>query len=154
MGGLEWKAHCQCGHITYVVPDEYLALVMCYCTECQKASASIGAYSLFVPSESFQLTSGVLHSWERPSDLGTQNRAYFCPECSNRIYHQNPEEPDVIALKAVTLVNGGKLVPDAHVWTKSAPGWFQLPPDALAYETQPTLEDGLRAILVRRQGKR
>jgi len=144
------KGSCQCGSIQYEVPDDFKALIACYCTECQKMSAGVGSYSMFVAFDSFQLTSGELSSWERSADTGARNIACFCPICSNRIYHKNPEIPGVIRVKAGTLENANRLEPDAHFWMRSAPEWIRLPEGALAYDTQPGTEEALLAIQGRR----
>lgn len=140
------KGSCQCGNISYEVPDEYIALTLCYCSECQKVSTGVGSYSMFVATDTFKLITGHLESWERLSGAGTRNVAYFCPKCSNRIYHQNPEEPSFIRLKAGTLENASELEPDMHLWVQSAPEWVRFPEGAVTYDTQPTLEEGLLAV--------
>ncbi|WP_211826065.1 GFA family protein [Kistimonas asteriae] len=145
------KGSCQCGNVRYEIPANYIALVACYCTECQKASSGVGTYSMLLPSNAFQLISGQLKSWERTSAVGTRNMAHFCPDCGNRIYNVNPDAPDIIKLKAGTLEQAARLVPDAHVWLKSAPGWITIPEDALAYDTQPSIEEGLQDLQQKRQ---
>lgn len=145
------KGSCQCGNVKYEVSDDYLALAACYCTECQKVSTGIGGYSMFVAKDNFDLISGELSRWECASDIGTRNIAHFCPTCSNRIYSESPDTPGMIRLKAGTFENANTLEPDAHVWMKSAPGWGRLPEGALAFYTQPSIEEGLQAISERRQ---
>ncbi len=142
---------CQCGNVRYEVPDNYIALVACYCTQCQKASSGIGTYSMLLPTDAFQLLSGKLKSWERKSTVGALNKTHFCPDCGNRIYNVNPDAPDIIKLKAGTLEHAAQLVPDVHVWLKSAPAWIKIPENALSYDTQPSFEEGLKDLRQKRQ---
>ena len=144
------KGSCQCGHINFEVADDYIALVACYCTECQKVSGGVGTYSMFVAADSFVLSSGELSQWERSSASGARNIAHFCPCCSNRIYHQNPDMPALMRVKAGNLDEARKLVPDMHCWVRSAPQWIRLPEGALSYDTQPTMEEGLQALAERK----
>ncbi len=142
---------CQCGEVKYEVKEPYIALVFCYCTECQKLSAGIGSYSMLVPTGNFKLLTGKLADYERTSDIGLKNLAHFCPNCSNRIYHEDPEVPGVYRVKAGTLDDAKSLEPDAHVWMKSAPNWVEPPAGALVYDTQPTVEQGLKDIQERKE---
>ncbi|NES86264.1 MAG: GFA family protein [Moorea sp. SIO2B7] len=137
---------CQCGNLKYEIDGENLGLGICYCTECQKLSSGIATYSLVIKRSSFKLLSGTLKQWERSSDNGNRNIGNFCPECGNRIYHENPETPDIIRVKAGKLEDGSKLEPDMHIWLRSAPSWVKVPEGAMAYQTQPSVEKIVKYI--------
>ena len=140
------KGSCQCGAIQYQVDGELLATLMCYCTECHKVSAGYGTMTVLINQSNFHLTKGALKVWQRSSDSGNLNRAHFCGDCGNRIYHQNPDKPDIIRLKTGTLANSASYTPQAHLWLKSAPSWVVIPEDTLTFETQPSLADLLALI--------
>lgn len=137
---------CQCGKVRYEVEGERLGLVFCQCTECQKLSAGIGSYSMIVPKDALRIVAGELKSWERSAASGARNRAWMCAECGNRIYHDNPDDPVLIRLKAGTLDDAAALTPDAFVWTRSAPAWLRPPEGMVSFETQPTPEEFLAAL--------
>ncbi|MDH5670517.1 MAG: GFA family protein [Myxococcales bacterium] len=137
---------CQCGTIRYEVEGDSLALVFCQCTECQKLSAGIGSYSMVLPREALRIVSGEPRSWERSSETGARNRAWMCPECGNRIFHENPDDPAMIRLKAGTLDDAAALEPDALVWRRSAPAWMQAPEGVARFESQPTPEEFFAAM--------
>jgi len=141
---------CQCGQARYEIEGEALGLAICYCTECQKMSTGIATYSMAVPRSAFRLTSGTLKQWTRMADSGARNTAHFCPQCGVRIFHENPDAPDHIRVKAGTLDNARELVPDVHVWTGSAAAWIEIPEDALRYEKQGDLAEIMAAIAKRR----
>jgi len=141
---------CQCGQVRYEIEGEDLGLAICYCTECQKMSTGIATYSLGVPRSAFRLTSGSLKQWTRMADSGARNTAHFCPECGVRIFHENPDAPDHIRVKAGTLDGANKLVPDVHVWTCSAAVWIKIPEGALSYEKQGNLTEIVTAVKARR----
>jgi hypothetical protein len=70
-----------------------------------------------------------------------------------RIFHENPDAPDHIRVKAGTLDNARELVPDVHVWTGSAAAWIDIPAGALRYEKQGDLAEIVAAINARRAGR-
>jgi hypothetical protein len=140
---------CQCGHVTFEVKAPPLALAACFCTECQKVSGGFGTYSMFVPAQAFELLSGEMHQWRRGSDTGSTSIAHFCPHCSNRIFHQDPDIPELLRIKAGNLDNAKSLVPDLYVWMRSAPSWIQPPEGSLCYDTQPTREEAQAAMAAR-----
>jgi len=141
---------CQCGQVRCEIEGEELGLAICYCAECQKMSTGIATYSMAVPRSAFRLTSGTLKQWTRMADSGARNTAHFCPQCGVRIFHENPDAPDHIRVKAGTLDNARELVPDVHVWTGSAAAWIEIPEDALRYEKQGDLAEIMAAIAKRR----
>jgi hypothetical protein len=108
---------------------------------------------MIVPADSFKILTGQLSSYERVADNGLRNLAHFCPNCGNRIYAEDPEVPGTYRVKAGTLDNARSLEPDAHVWMRSAPDWVELPAGALSYDTQPTIEQGLKDVQERRQAR-
>lgn len=85
--------------------------------------------------------------------LLARNTAHFCPQCGVRIFHENPDAPDHIRVKAGTLDNARDLVPDAQVWTGSAAAWIDIPEDALRYEKQGDIAEIVAAITARRAAR-
>jgi hypothetical protein len=99
-----------------------------------------------VHKDSFVLNSGDLKIWERPTASGGTAVCYFCPECGNRIFHENPEMPEVLRLKPGTLDDTSLIRPDAHVWTKRAQPWVNIPNDIPSYEAQPDVDVLMRDV--------
>ena len=128
---------CQCGKVHYRVNKPPLVTVVCHCTDCQKVSAGAFSMTMFIKREDFEVLRGELAAFDRPADSGNVARCYFCPSCSNRIYHENPEKPEMVRLKPGTLDNTNILRPDMHVWTRSKQDWVELPSDIPCYEQQP-----------------
>lgn len=137
---------CQCGGITYDVAEPPIATYVCYCTECQKLSAGLGSTTMAVRRDALILKSGKLRQWERLADNGNRNIANFCPDCGNRIYHENPDMPGLLRLKTGTLEDQSVVRPLVHLWTARKPEWLPLPDFGLVYETQDTVENVLAAL--------
>ncbi|NKB39242.1 MAG: hypothetical protein GKR93_19095 [Gammaproteobacteria bacterium] len=115
--------------------------VVCHCTDCQKTSAGALSLTMFVERENFELLRGELAHFDRTAASGNRARCYFCPNCSNRIYHENPDNNAVLRVKPGTLDNTGIIQPEMHVWTSSAQSWVSLPEDIPCHETQPSMAE-------------
>ena len=116
---------CQCGNVTYRADDAPLASLACHCIECQKLSASVYSTVLIFKSESIKFF-GELKTWERSSDSGRRNVAYFCPNCGNRMYHFDPDNPLLTRLKSGTLDSQEIPPPQINQWTSRKPSWVEI----------------------------
>jgi hypothetical protein len=123
---------CQCGGVRYEVTGPPMVSLVCHCRDCQKLSASAYSPTLVFPSEAFRVE-GRLERWESRADSGTRKHAYFCPRCGNRIYHQDPDQPSTVRLKAGTL-DGPIPAPQAHVWVSRKQPWVTLPDGVPTFE--------------------
>jgi hypothetical protein len=129
---------CQCGQVTYKLHEPPSLVVACHCTQCQKLSTSPFSISAFVNPSSIEFK-GEMKEWSRTSDSGNRNHARFCPNCGNRIYHYNPDDPGVfkLKLKPVGLPDDSMFEPKAHVWVSEKQSWFKVPEGVLVFDTQP-----------------
>jgi hypothetical protein len=130
---------CQCGQVHYKLKQPPIVTVVCHCTDCQKLSAGPFSITMLVKREDFELVRGELKAFDRPADSGNIARCYFCPVCSNRIYHENPDKAEVIRLKPGTLDDTSIIKPEMHVWIRNAQPWVELPTDIPCHETQPDI---------------
>jgi hypothetical protein len=137
---------CQCDSIHYRITERPIVTLVCHCIDCQKLSASAFSLTMAVARQAFVLIRGQLKSWERPTASGGVAICYFCPVCGNRIYHENPDMPDVLRLKPGTLDDTSSIQPDAHVWTKRAQPWVFIPSDIPSYEAQPEVGELLKDV--------
>jgi hypothetical protein len=131
---------CQCGQVRYAVNREPIVTVACHCRDCQKLSASAFSITMVIPRDAFKLVSGELAVFERPTDAGGVAACYFCSTCGNRVYHENPEKPELIRLKPGGLDDTSQIRPQAHVWTSRAQSWFTFPEGVPTFEGQPDLQ--------------
>ena len=130
---------CQCGSVHYTLTQAPLVTVVCHCTDCQKLSAGAFSMTMLVKREHLRIERGDLAAFDRPANSGNVARCYFCPTCSNRIYHENPEKNDIVRLKPGTLDDTNVIAPDMHVWTGSKQDWVDLPDNLPCYEAQPDM---------------
>ena len=101
---------------------------------------------MMLDRSSFELLSGDLKSWERSTAAGGIAVCRFCPDCGNRIYHENPDKPEFIRLKPGTLEDTSVLNPMAHVWTCREQPWLANFADLPRVDKQPDLATALQAL--------
>jgi hypothetical protein len=137
---------CQCGNVNYEITDEPLVTYACHCLDCQKLSTSAFSVTMMINRAAFRMVSGELKKWQRPTASGGVAVCWFCPECGNRIFHENPEMPDVIRLKPGTLEDTTVIDPQAHVWACREQPWLQRFADLPKFEKQPEVAAAMAAI--------
>jgi hypothetical protein len=137
---------CQCGNVKYEVTKEPLVTVACHCSDCQKLSTSAFSVSMILDRSGFNILSGQLKSWTRGTAAGGTAVCWFCPDCGNRIFHENPAMPDVIRLKPGTLDDTTSIEPQAHVWTCREQRWLERCSELPRFEQQPDVAAALAAI--------
>ena len=140
------RGSCQCGSITYRVNDEPLITSVCHCGDCQKLSSSAFSLSTIIRRDSLEITSGELKSWERPTEAGGTAVCWFCPDCGNRVFHENPAMPEFIRLKPGGVEDTSVLDPKVQVWTSRQHAWLEHLVELPAFETQPDIGKAVAAL--------
>lgn len=143
---------CQCGAVRFEVLEKPLGPWVCHCLQCRKVSAGPMTMTVAVRRAAFRVVAGDFSVWERISDLGTVNRAHFCPTCGNRIYHDNPADLDVLRVKTGAFAGAALGEPLAHLWARHAANWIHFTPDTLVYDAQPPLGEFFAAIEKKQAG--
>ena len=127
---------CQCGNIRYQVTGDPLVAIACHCNDCRKLSGSAFSTVLVVKAEDLTVE-GTLKLWERATDTGRRSHAYFCPDCGNRIYHQDPDKPHIIRLRSGSLDQPEIPEPLIHVFAERKQSWLRFAEGAIKYDRQP-----------------
>ncbi len=131
MNSSELSGACQCGHVRYSIAGEGYRLNICHCRDCQRQSGSAFGMSLIIKPDAFHLDSGELRKFLVRADSGREKTCAFCPDCGVRIYNASSS---LTALKAGTLDDTSRLMPDAHYWTTRKQQWTRLPSDIPCFE--------------------
>ena len=142
---VEMSGSCQCGNIRYHIHSASVLSVACHCNDCRKQSGSAFAVSLVVKSDDAEF-SGRLKTWERMTDTGRRNKAWFCADCGNRIYHQDPDAPQVVRIRAGTLDTSQIPEPTVHVFTARKMPWLTFPDHVTLFEGQPDADQLYAAL--------
>ncbi|WP_339674348.1 GFA family protein [Dasania marina] len=132
------EGSCQCGQITYKLHEAPKMVIACHCTECQKLSTAPFSVTAMVPADTIEF-SGELKEWSRSSDSGNTSSGKFCPNCGNRVYHYNPDDPSTLKLKLkpVNMADDNVFAPTAHIWVSEKLSWFDIPEGAKVFDKQP-----------------
>jgi hypothetical protein len=131
------KGSCNCGYIEYEVLEPFSVQVACHCTQCQKHTQSAFSLNGGLGPGGFRLVKGRLKKWTKTADSGNLRDCYFCPECGNRIYHDDLANPEPVALKLGTLDNTDVIDPRIHIWTSMKQTWYQIPEGVQVFKVQP-----------------
>lgn len=131
------EGSCQCGQVTYKLHEAPQQVQACHCTECQKLATSPFSVTAIVASEAIEFE-GELREWSRFADSGNRNIAKFCPDCGNRVYHYNPDDPATIKLKLkpVNLSDASIFEPSAHIWVSEKQSWYEIPEGVKVFDKQ------------------
>lgn len=129
------KGACQCGQVTYLLYDKPIKVSACHCTECQKLSTSAFSVTAIIDASKIEFF-GPLKSWERIAESGNRNCAVFCSNCGNRIYHFNPDAPNLIKLKLkpVNFPQDDIFKPQCHIWVGEKLSWYEIGEDAVIFD--------------------
>jgi hypothetical protein len=135
---------CECGRIRFQLTSDPITVYACHCTDCQTATGSSFALSMYVTREALELLRGEPQLREFYLPDGRERRVFACAECGTSLWGARPGLPDLLNLQPGTLDDTSWFRPIAHIWTRSAQPWVQIPADALRYEEQP--EDPLPLV--------
>ena len=121
---------CQCGALRYECAEVPLKIYVCHCRECRKQSASAFGITYFVPRAGFRLTRGTPRFWTRIADSGRTLVCAFCADCGSRVWHEAPDTPLVVNVKAGSLDEGVDISEATHIWTSRKVAGFAIPAGA------------------------
>lgn len=128
---------CACGAIRYQLLGDPLELHVCHCSDCQRVSGSAFVLSMVTARDSVELLSGDPTVCEFETPEGIHRKELRCPDCGSRLWSEPNGLPSLVTLRPGTLDDHDWLHPIAHIWTKSAQPWVEIPPDVLTYDGNP-----------------
>jgi hypothetical protein len=131
---------CACGAVRYRLSEDPLELHVCHCTDCQTITGSAFVMSMTIHRRSIELLRGepTLLSFETSDGLRKRHR--HCVGCGSQVWSEPAELSDLKILQAGTLDDTSWLEPIAHIWTRSAQPWVEIPTDVLSSPAYPPAE--------------
>ena len=124
----EMTGGCLCGAIRYRVTQHPDKIIMCHCTDCQKASGAGASANTVVPTDSFEITKGTPKVFSKVVDSGNTLMRAFCPDCGSPIYSRRANAPQMTVLKVGSLDAPVDLKVVMNIWTRSARPWMHIDP--------------------------
>ena len=132
-----YAGRCFCEAVQYRITEEPLTLYACHCTDCQKRSGSAFGLSLWVNRTALEVTQGDAALQISCGHGHRPRHGRICMQCHTRLWSEPESHPALAVVRPGTLDDTSWLRPVAHLWTKSAQRWVELPKDVARYATQP-----------------
>ena len=120
---------CVCGSVRYCVQGKPLRVSACHCKDCQRRTGSAFGIGCYFPKQAVKITQGKMKNFARKSDAGNFVKIRFCPFCGSSLMWQIKALPQAIGIAGGTFDNTCWILPELHVWAKSAQNWVILPED-------------------------
>jgi hypothetical protein len=129
---------CLCGGVTYTADAEPVWQGVCYCSNCQRQTATAFSVIVGVPIKALTVEGSTLASFDTPSEgyQSTTTRR-FCSTCGSPIFSTIESMPELAWLKAGTLDDSSWFEPTAEIWTRSAQPWAPHFTDVAQHERVP-----------------
>jgi hypothetical protein len=124
--------------VTYSVDADPLWQGACYCSNCQRQTASAFSVVVGVPSKHLTVEGDTLASIETPSEgYQSTTERRFCSACGSPIFSTIESMPGVAFLKAGTIEDTSWIEPTVEIWTGSAQPWAPHFENAVRFERIP-----------------
>ena len=130
MGHIDAEGGCFCGAIRYKVLGEVMGSAACHCRDCQYICGGAPSYVFLVAAPTVEITKGETATYRSTADSGAIRIRHFCANCGTPLFAEDSAYPSVISIKAGSLDDTSLYKPTAHFWTKSAPDWHHIDPNA------------------------
>ncbi|HEY0311406.1 MAG TPA: GFA family protein [Allosphingosinicella sp.] len=120
---------CECERVRYRVEGPPIFVNCCHCRQCQKLTGSAFAINAMIERERVTVIAGA------GALASGQAR---CPDCAVLLWSTHRFFGDsILFLRAGTLDEGERLLPDAHFFVRSKHSWVTVPEGVAAFETLP-----------------
>jgi len=118
----EITGHCLCGASQYTVSGHGRFGIICYCSDCQRATGTGSAPQLAVSAGDLQVE-GPLKTFERKADSGSELVFQFCGDCGSPLTKTTSRAPELAFLYAGTLDQPDVFADPKLVYEKSRQSW-------------------------------
>jgi len=124
---------CTCRQLRYRLDGTPLIVHACHCRWCQRETGTAFALNALYEADRVTLLAGEPEIVVTPSHSGKGQRIARCPSCRVAVWSNYSQAgPAVRFVRAGTLDEPDRLVPDIHIFTSTRQPWFELPPEAKA----------------------
>ena len=133
---------CLCGSVSFDLEVDELLLYQCHCSLCRKQGGSSSNSSSIIDSSKLHWRSGqeTISSWVKDTGF----RSDFCSCCGSPV--PNPLRGTNYYWVPAGLIDKGKLMVVAHLYTDSKADWETISNIGERYKTMPQLSDFISLI--------
>jgi len=137
--GASYSGGCSCGAIRYEIAAEPMMAGHCQCRDCQRESGTGHASQIAFPGAAVKVEGKATH-WDKAADSGNIVTRAFCPKCGSPVYSRNSGMPDFFFVRAASLDDPARYMPQMVVWTSSGFAWDYLDPALPRFAKMPATE--------------
>jgi hypothetical protein len=127
---------CACGAIRYTIAGEPVFSNDCHCRDCQHESGTGHGSHLTFMRAGVTLT-GEAQAWDMTADSGKVKTRAFCPICGAPVYMTFSAMPDLFTIRAASLDDPSRYVPQVVTYASRAPVWDHVDPALPAFAAMP-----------------
>jgi hypothetical protein len=121
---------CLCGGVRFEIAEPLVSAGYCHCTRCQRRTGTAASASGRVAPGSLRVVAGgtLIRSYD-PGDGGYLKA--FCSECGSALWSQNPDDPEVKAVRLGAFDGDPGIRPSDRAYVAYAAPWEPIPDDGL-----------------------
>lgn len=129
------EGRCACGEVRYRLNGKPFAVHCCHCRDCQRETGSAFVINGLIETPAVEVIAGQPETIDTPSASGKGQRIVRCPTCRVALWsHYAGMGARAAFVRVGTLADPDACPPQVHIYTRSKQPWFDLPPDAAAFE--------------------
>ena len=133
---------CACGSVRYRLTGDPLFVHCCHCYQCQRETGGAFAVNALIESDRVIVEAGAPVPVTTPTESGKGQVIWRCPDCGIALWSNYAGFDELVRfVRAGTLDDTGRLVPDIHIYTASKQPWVALPEDARVVEAYYDLKE-------------
>lgn len=119
---------CACGSVRYRLTSLPLVVHCCHCTRCQRETGSAFAVNAIIEPTALDHLAGALSRVALATASGIPQLASRCGSCGTTVWSEYGRRAPLCAVRAGTLDEPARAVPDIHIFTATKLPWVILPP--------------------------
>jgi hypothetical protein len=121
---------CECGAVSYRVPDEFLYAANCHCSNCRAGTGSAFKPFAGIQREKLEVTDGADTLLVWGDDMGNHTR---CALCGSLLYSV-VRDGAYVHVALGSLVDAPSIRPTEHIFVGSKAPWFEITDDLPQHE--------------------
>jgi hypothetical protein len=122
---------CLCGATRFRFTGEPLALSVCHCRSCRRASGAASVAWTVVRTDAFAFIAGSPTTFRSSPAV----RRTFCPACGTPLTYQHDDSPLTIDIATATLDDPDAFAPTCEIWLSQRIRWASVDPSLPHYPT-------------------
>ncbi|KJH64793.1 GFA family protein [Acinetobacter calcoaceticus] len=129
---MAYTASCLCNGVQLCINAELEPIMVCHCTQCQKAQGAAFAAITQVQKSDLNIVQGenLLQAYFASSN----KKRVFCKTCGSPIWSERLDKPDVVRLRVGLINEEISTQVSSHAFVTSKVKWYPICDDAYQYQ--------------------